>query len=84
MSRGTFSVWSASVTVTNALSSPETDTGARNARSWNSITSCPTRLEDWPRSRTSRFAVGATTNTRPSWSSALLARRSSVRGAPVP
>jgi hypothetical protein len=42
------------------------DADAPSAPSWSSITSGPTRWEVRPRPRTSRFAVAATINTRPS------------------
>jgi hypothetical protein len=77
--RGMSSARSLSVTAANAASSPETDTGARSARSWSSITSCRMRREDWPPSRTSPFVAGATTNTRPSWSLARTVVRWLVR-----
>jgi hypothetical protein len=65
ISRAMSSARSRNVMAANAPSSPRADTDARSARSWSSITSCPTRWEDWPRSRTSRFVVAATTNMRP-------------------
>jgi len=49
----------------------------------SSTTSSPMRWRGQPPSPTSPFAAGATTNTRPSWSSALMVPRSSGRGAPV-
>jgi len=67
--RGMSSARPGGVTAGSAPSSPETDTDARSARSWSSITSCPMRREDWPPSRTLPFVVGATTNTRRGWSS---------------
>jgi len=42
------------------------DGGARNRPSWNSTMFSPMRNRGRPRSRTSPFAVGATTSTRPS------------------
>jgi hypothetical protein len=54
-----------------AASSLRTDTGALNALSWSSITFGRMHWAGWPRSRTSRSVVGATTNTRQSGSSAL-------------
>ncbi|HEU0091181.1 MAG TPA: hypothetical protein VFS78_03670, partial [Vicinamibacteria bacterium] len=41
------------------------------------------QVGDSPRSRTSRFAVAATTNTRPSWCLARTVLRSKVRGQPL-
>ena len=77
--RGTSGARSSDATAANVPSSPETDTGAPSARSWSSTTSCPTRWEVWPPSRTSRFAVGATTSTKRIWSSALEVLQSSAR-----
>src|ERR1700716_1381119 len=62
--RGTSSERWGAATEVSAPSSPEMDTGARNARSSSSITSCRMRREDRRPSRTSPFVAGATTNTR--------------------
>jgi len=48
------------------------DADAPSAPSWSSITSSPTRWEGRPPPRTSCCAAGATINTRPSWSLALV------------
>jgi hypothetical protein len=79
ISRGTSSVGSRSVMAGSAPSSPETDTDARSARSWSSITSCRMRREDGPPSRTSPFVAGATTNARRNWPSGLTVLRWCVR-----
>ena len=67
--RATSSARPGSATATSAPSSARTDGDAPSARSWSSITSGPTRWGVRRPSRTSRSAVGATTNTRRSWSS---------------
>ncbi len=81
MFRGRSSARSGGATLANAPSCPLLDGDARSAHFWSSTTYSPMRCRARPLSPTSRFAVGATTNTRPSWSSARMARRSSVRHA---
>jgi hypothetical protein len=81
MFHGRSSARSGAATPASAPSCPLPDADARSARSWSSTTSWLMRRRGRPPSPTSPFAVGATTNTRPSWSSARMARRSSGRRA---
>ena len=64
--RGRSSARSGGATLASAPSCPPPEGDARRARSWSSTTSSPMRSRGRPPSPTSPFAVGATTNTRPS------------------
>jgi hypothetical protein len=66
ISRARSSVRSGSAMGHSAPSSLQTEGDARNKRSWSCTTSSPTRNRARPRSRTSPFGAGATTNTKPS------------------
>ena len=80
---GRSSAWSGSATLASAPTCPPPDGDARSARSWSSTTFRPMRCRGRPPLPTSPFAVGATTNTRPSWSSVRIARRGNTRRSPT-